>query len=133
LALSYQKWVTNFVVFLKQELNLQQWRINVEFDAKDPDGTDGCIAFTHTDSRYLYAYICLTPFARELFDKGDMGLMVETVTHEMIHILLDALAKFARQAVSSQTESQLTDIVEQATQRIARIVAARIPKNILKV
>jgi hypothetical protein len=133
LALSYQKWVTNFVVFLKQELNLQYWRVNIEFDVEDADHTDGCVAFTHTDSRYLYVYVCFTPYAREIFEKGDMGLMVETVTHEMVHILLDPLAKFARQAVSPQTEPQLTDILEQTTQRIARIVAAKLPKTITKV
>lgn len=113
------------VARLVVELNLQEWRIGLQFDDKDenPD----CAAFTHINVRYMTSYTTFTPYARKMWDEDRMTTLTECITHEITHILLDPLHTFAKQAASPQTESQLTDILEQTNQRLARIVIEQLP------
>lgn len=128
---AYKKWVERLVQATVDKTNLGEWRIDVTFDVEGED--ENCVGFTGVDARYMISHIYFTPYARELFEEGKFGTLAECVVHEVCHILLNPLHTFAKQAASPQTESQLTDILEQATQRLARIVKAHLPKNILKV
>jgi len=110
---------------LSADLCLSEWRIEVLFDQTDEN--PGCVGFANIDTRYLTAHISFTDKARELWNLGDLNLLSECITHEVTHILLEPLHHFARQAASPQTESQLTDILEQANQRLARIVIDHLP------
>lgn len=124
---SYEKWVTDVVTRLCAELNLHEWRIGLNFDVEDPDGYEDTTAWMNADTRYLTAYIYFTPCARAMWKEGRMVQLKECVVHEITHILLEPIHKFAKQAASPQTESQLTDILEQANQRLARIVIEHLP------
>jgi hypothetical protein len=119
--------VEDLVAKTAGELNLSEWRIVVHLDDPDPDGLDGCAAWTYVDSRYLTSYIHFTPYAKEMWDEGRMVTLTECIVHEVCHILLNPLHEFAKQAASPQTESQLTDILEQTTQRLTRIVIEHLP------
>lgn len=121
----YEDWITDVVTRLTGELNLSEWRIELSYDESD-DNPD-CIAFANIDTRYLTAYVGFTDKARGLWDEGELRILAECTTHELTHILLEPLHKFARRAASPQTESQLTDLLEQANQRIARVVIAQLP------
>lgn len=128
----YRKWVTDLVKQLGHHLNLLDWRVGLEFDGEAENLSDGCVAFTRINARYLDSHIVFTPLARQLYEDGEMSILRDCVIHEVCHILLNPLHEFAKQAASPQTEPQLTDILEQATQRFARIVAASLPKKSLK-
>lgn len=131
MAQSYKRWVENLVAKTAGELNLQEWRIGINFDVEDE--VDGCTAFTSIDARYLTSYINFTPYAEELWNDGRMISLTECVVHEVCHILLNPIHEFAKQAASPQTESQLTDILEQTTQKLARIVIEHLPKKFFQV
>jgi hypothetical protein len=113
------------VTRLSSQINLQEWRISLTFDEEDEN--PNCTAFTCIDVRYLSAYIYFTPNARSLWDEGDLEKLIECVTHELTHILLEPLHKFAQQAATPQTEPHLTDLLEQTNQRLARIVIELLP------
>lgn len=122
---NFETWAIDAVARLSGQLNLQEWRIGLNFDIEDenPD----CTAFACINGRYRTAYISFTPNAREMWDDNRMQSLTECITHEVTHLLLDPLHKFAKQAASSQTESYLTDILEQTNQRLARIVIEQLP------
>jgi hypothetical protein len=124
---SYKRWVEDLVAKTAVEFNLLDWRIDVSFDEPDPDDGDGCTAWTYVDSRYLTSYIHFTPYAKEMWEEGRIGTLAECVVHEVSHILLNPLHEFAKQAASPQTEPILTDILEQTTQRLTRIVIEHLP------
>ncbi len=124
---SYEKWVTDVVTRVAGELNLHEWLISLNFDIEDEAGFEDTTAWMNADTRYLSAYIYFTPNARGLWDEGRMIQLKECVVHEVTHILLEPMHKFAKQAASPQTESQLTDILEQTNQRLARIVIEHLP------
>jgi hypothetical protein len=125
--------VENLVAKTAGELNLLDWRIGIEFDDPDPEDRDGCSAWTYVDSRYLTSYIHFTPYSKEMWDEGRLTSLSECVIHEVCHILLNPLHEFAKQAASPQTESQLTDILEQTTQRLTRIVIEHLPAKFFSV
>lgn len=124
---SMERWVSSVVDRLAVELNLQEWRIKLSFDQMDenPD----CVAFTNIDDRYLTAYIAFTPKATLLWQEKDFEVLNECVVHEVTHICLEPLHKFAKQAATPQTEPHLTDILEQANQRLTRIVIGLLPSK----
>jgi hypothetical protein len=126
---SYEKWVTDVVTRLAAELNLHEWRIGLNFDVEDADGFEDTTAWMNADTRYLSAYIYFTPNARAMWDEDRMIQLKECVVHEVTHILLEPMHKFAKQSASPQTESHLTDLLEQANQRIARIVIEHLPSK----
>lgn len=131
MATSYKKYVETLVKKISGELNLQDWRIGLYFDSEDED--PDCTAFTSVDSRYLTSYIHFTPHAEEMWNEGRMTSLIECVTHEVVHILLNPLHEFAKQSASPQTEPHLTDIHEQTTQRLTRIVIEHLPKKFFQV
>jgi hypothetical protein len=131
MAKSYEKWVESIITQLSGVLNLHEWRIGIEFDVEDE--MEGCVGFANIDSRYLTAYIHFTPFARELWKDNRMVVLQEAIVHEVCHLLLNPLHGFAKQAASPQTESQLTDILEQTTQRLTRIVIENLPKKFFQI
>lgn len=123
----YEKWVTDVVTRLAAELNLHEWRIGLNFDVEDLDGLEDTTAWINPDTRYLTSYLYFTPNARAMWDDGRTVQLVECVVHEVTHILLEPLHKFAKQAASPQTEPYLTDLLEQANQRLTRIVIEHLP------
>lgn len=130
---SYEKWCNEFVGYVVNELNLSDWGFHVSYDDPDPDGETECLAWTHVDSRYLTAYIHFTPFHHQCWQAKQYHTAAFTIVHEIVHILVDPLHKFALPTTSEMTRPQLTDLVEQSVQRISRIVMKRIPKKLLSV
>jgi len=127
MAKSYKSWVEDLVARTAGELNLLDWRIRVVFDDPDPEGVEDTTAWTNVDARYLTSYIHFTPEAKRLWDEGRMNTLSECVVHEVVHILLNPLHEFGKQGASELTRPFLTDVLEQATQRITRIVIEHLP------
>lgn len=125
----YKKWVGNAVTKVASELNLLDWGIEVFFDDMPPDNDEDTIAWTGIDDRYLNCWIHFAPKARDYWNNGELDKLAHTVTHEIVHILLKPIQKFGYDAVSDQTRPHLVDAVEQATQRISRILLNNFPKK----
>lgn len=128
MAKSYKSWVEDLVARTAGELNLLDWRIRVIFDDPSPDDeTSSTLGYTCVDARYLSSTIHFTPYSKEMWDEGRMETLSECVVHEIVHILLNPLHEFGKQAASDLTKPYLTDVLEQATQRITRIVIEHLP------
>lgn len=96
------------------------------FDEED-ESEPNCTAFTQVDTTYMTSYVTFTPNARYFWDSGMMEPLIECVTHEIMHIHLEQLHNFAKQAATPHTLPFLTDILEQANQRLTRIVIDLLP------
>lgn len=123
----FETWVVDVISRLSGVLNLHEWRINVLFNQEDPDDIEGTTAWTNIDHRYLSSYIHFTDNAKNMWTEGRMIPLRECVVHEMVHILLNPLHDFAKQAASPLTTDHLTDILEQTTQKVTRIVIEQLP------
>lgn len=131
MATSYKTWVKHLVGKIATNLNLQEWRIEVYFD--DADDEENATAWTCVDSRYLVSHIHFTPVAEAMWKDGEYGILRECLVHEVMHIFLNPLHEFAKKSASPVTENQLTDTLEQTTQRLTRVVMAHLPKNFFQI
>lgn len=87
------------------------------------------MAVTYADPRYLTAYIEFTPHAAHLWEEQDLVILHEAIVHEVVHVLLAPLQRHAEKSASPQTKEHLTDILEQTTQRITRVILALLPHD----
>jgi len=130
---TYEKWCDDFVGHIVNDLNLCDWGFHITYDDPDPDGDENCLAWTQVDSRYLTAYIHFTPLHHDHWKNKRYQTAAFTIIHEIVHILVDPLHKFAMKSTSELTHPHLVDLVEQSVQRISRIVMKHTSRKLLSV
>jgi len=129
--LAYREYVRSLVANLKEHLYLQQWKVTLVWE-DEQDEEDETVAHIRVNSSYYSAVISMMPWAEELYNQ-DPPRIVECLTHEMVHILLDPLYDFACDAASPATSPFLQNIHEQATQGIALILLRDLPKSVYEI
>ena len=129
--LSYEKWVASLVQTLAEYFNLQGWNIKVEFSNKPKSDCEGAYACMNSNSVYMQATLTVYPMGRESWDEDDLDRLVEVLTHELSHLLIDPLHEHAVPFLSETTRPLFTNILENVTQRTALVILKGLPKNII--
>jgi len=128
---TFEKWCVAFVSNLADHMNLSGWRFGFEFSDKSKGDSEGCWAEINSDHVYMQATLTTYPLLRESWEKGDTRRVVEVLTHELCHSLIDPLHVHALPYLSDATRPAFTDILENVVQRTAVIIQKGLPKNII--
>lgn len=128
--LPYRTYVKHLVANLKDYLFLQDWDLMVEFPEQAPAERPDALACVYTDARYLNATIDIFPALKDYYANEPTEETVETLLHEMLHIVTETVHLFAKSAVTPQTAEHLTTASEQQTQRLTRIIMKNLPKSV---
>lgn len=126
----FEKWCAAFIENLRNYMNLQGWRIVVEFSNSAKEDSEGCYACISPDSTYMCAHLTVFPLAKKDFDEGDLDHLKMVLTHELCHILIDPLHTHVIPFLSDATRPFFTSDMENVTQRIALVVVKNLPKHI---
>lgn len=127
----YGKWCAAFIQNLRNYMNLQGWRIVVEFCLHPKEDCEGCYACISSDSTYMQATLTIYPMAKADYDSGDLDHLSLVLTHELCHILIDPLHEQMIPFLSDTTRPFFTNTMENVTQRIALVVHKNLPKSLL--
>lgn len=127
---AYKKYIRTLVDTLASRMHLQEWNINLKFDAKlDPETA----AEIEIDVPYLIAEIFIDKVMRDYYRNKDGYTIAHILTHELSHILVEPIYIFARDAVTNQSSKLLHNVVEQQTQRISRVIDRQLPRSIYEI
>lgn len=128
--LPYKTYVRHLVANLKSYLFLDDWQLTLEYAESAPPERKDALACVYSEPRYLNATIEVFPSLEEQYKEYPTEETVETLLHEMLHIVTETVHLFARSAVTPQTEEHLTTATEQQTQRLTRIIMKSLPKSV---
>lgn len=123
----YQTYVMTLIEVLQELLVLHEYEILLEFDSNSESEARATIS---TNLDYLWAKLTVFPVVEKDFNEQNYEDIVETILHELVHILTDPLYKVAYAGTNAYTEPFLDNIREQTTQRITRIILPTLPEDI---
>jgi hypothetical protein len=126
----YKQHVAKLVKYLREEMYLHEWDLTLKFAEHPKEEKDDCVADIHTDSKYLNATITFYPRNQAAFNRNDGKYILDTVVHELCHILTEPLYIIAINGITNTASEFLEEVRERQTQRITNIIIPFIPKSV---
>ena len=129
----YEAWVSSFVGNLSEHFNLAGWRITLEFSDEQESDKHGDLtaASIHVTSDYQMATIILGPVLRQFFEDGELDQIIQSLTHELVHIFLAPFQEWIEPHLSATTAPLHMKVVEQQTQRLTSVFLKTLPKHLI--
>jgi len=122
----YRKFVEEEVARIQEELNLQNWRINIHHvkyikPYEHIPSKGGYTAEVEADHVYLEADVFLSKKAEAKYHESPVYFL-QDLYHELIHILIDPIANFAEQRVPKKDRTELLNLEERLTQVLSIVI-----------
>lgn len=125
--LAYESWVNQFVENLRNHFNLAGRQLLIEFTSED----NGSYADITVRTPYQHAIINVYPTARVDFERGVTKQLVMSLTHEVVHVLLDPFCDCMEPHLSEATKPYFINILEQQTQKLTMVFLKTLPKSLI--
>ncbi len=124
--IKFKQFVRKLTCYLKSEMYLHEWTIDVLYMEDDYENRAGAIDIGQS---YFEAKIKIYPLLYRLWKEGKHEEVARVITHELCHTLTEPLYYIAEKNVSEKEYTYVNHIREQQTQRIANILFPLIPKK----
>lgn len=108
----------------KNRLDLNFWRINIEYVYElDSYKSNENVTFEiEIDHMYMEATMSVSILAQEKWQEGRLEYVSRDVLHELVHIITEPLAEYAKNQMPKGTHEQLLFLEENLTQRVAMLL-----------
>lgn len=120
---NYKKVVHDIIKEAKYVLLISHWNIDIYFMKNDDE--DGAVATTDigiNGIRYYNSSIRFFPQHFELYKDKDDYKFVQSIIHELCHIIIEPVYLIALDSVTNTSQKHLETLKEQTVEQIANIV-----------
>jgi hypothetical protein len=124
---AFEKYVLELVKYFQDVTNTSEYRPTVIFMGKPCKHQKYRLAEIGTETRYLEFVLRVYPLVRQKFEDGQLYEVVETICHEICHILTEPLYELAIANTRPSDRREIEDVRERQTQRICNALMKKVP------